>query len=362
MKKQQTGDMDKILSFLTNIYIVYNEPFSSASLSKMIEAFMLRNGLSVGLMYDSIESPLYGLKYNADIDTICISAIDITPKSVLRNVYVNANIIDLPTYERACVKLPLHSPVFTNLKEIRQFIGKSIEQISDILMHDNQKFFVSTDTGTLEFSNPSTTADVMEKVKKQPKKPENIQNTEEEQRPMMLNPADMQYSEVFTKFEDNHREKILFTDFDGILSSGYIRSSNGNISKTINYGNKTAVDMAHEIGYRVICITSSNNMESVKISKDVCKDCKFDAFYLVRNPELKLEVIQSLAMEYNIPLEDCAYIGDDFHDARIFPEIGTAFAPFKSKEILLNEPDMWLYSNQPFLEAVCNIKFSEQYN
>ena len=173
---------------------------------------------------------------------------------------------------------------------------------------------------------------------------------------MMANPADMQHSEVFIKFEDRPCKKILFTDFDGILSSGYIRSSNGSISKTINYGNKTAVHLAHEMGYRVICITASNNMESVKISKDVCKDCKFDAFYLVHNPELKLPVIQLLAIEYNIPLENCAYIGDDFHDSEIFPAIGRAFAPVTSKEILLNEPDMWLYSNQPFLEAIYNIK------
>lgn len=361
MKKQQTGDMDKILSFITNLYIVNNKPFSSTSLRKMIEIFMLKNGLSTGLMYDSIESPLYVLKYCPDSNTICISSVGVSPKSVLRNVHVNANIIDLSTYEQVCLKLPLNCPVFTNLKEIHKFIGKSIEQIYDILLYDNQKFFIGTDDSVLEFSNPTTITDFMEKAQSKTDKTETTR-AKEDKRQSIANLTEMQYSEVFIKSVNNCCKKILFTDFDGILSSEYIRSSNGNISKTINYGNKTAVDMAHEIGYRVICITSSNNMESVKISKDVCKDCKFDAFYLVRNPELKLEVIQSLAMEYNIPLENCAYIGDDFHDARIFPEIGTAFAPFKSKEILLNEPDMWLYSNQPFLEAVCTIKFSEQYD
>lgn len=355
MKNQQTNDMTKILSFLTNLYVVHKQSFHSGNLAEMIEGFLKRNGLSAKLMYELIESPVQRIHYNPSINTIFIRAIQTSPKHVLRNVNVNANIIDLLSYKIAC-QLPLHCPVFTNLKEIRQFINKSVEQISDILMYDNQKFFICTNTyGGIEFSNPATTK-VAEKPQTTADKPET--KLDREERLLMSNPADMQRSEVFVKFEDKPCKKLLFTDFDGILSSEYIRSSNGSISKTINYGNKTAVQLAHEMGYRVICITASNNTESLQISKDVCKDCKFDAFYVVSNPELKLGVIQSLAMEYDISLEKCIYIGDDFYDSEIFPEIGKSFAPVTSKELLMNKPGVWLHTNQPFLEAVKYIQWT----
>lgn len=361
MKNQKPTDMTKILSFLRDLYIVYKRPFHCCNLAKMIEEFLKRNCLSAKLLYEFVEAPVQSVHYNPETNLITIRAIQVSPKAVLRNAPVNAKIIDLITYEHALKqKLSLTCPIFTNFKDLSQFIGKSVEQISDILMCDNQKFFIDTDnTKTPDFSDQMETTGITEKTKDKSEKNENQVGPKEEQE-QFLSAAACKNSEIFNKFENTHYKKILFTDFDGILSSGYIRSSNGSISKTINYGNKTAVDLAHELGYKVICITASNNTESVQISKDVCKECKFDAFYQVSNPESKFEIMQYLAMEHDISLDDCVYIGDDFYDSEIFPKIGISFAPKTSKAILLNEPDIWLSSNQPFLEAVYIIQISIQ--
>lgn len=342
--------MNKILSFITNLYIVHKQPFHSSNLAEIIENFLKRNCLSVKLSYKFIESPVQYVHYNPETNTITIHALKVSPKAILRTVGMNAKIIDLTTYKNACLKSLVTGSIFMNLKEIWRFIGKSVEEISDILMCDNQKFFISTYNINILKNSNTTPINVMEKTSSQSNKT---------QAPIISDFIDISHSEIFTKFEDNSCKKILFTDFDGILSSEYIRSSNGGISKKINYGNKTAVKLAHKMGYRVICITLSKNLESIQISKDVCKECNFDEFYTVINPKLKLEVIQALEMKYNIPLENCVYIGDDFYDSDIFPKIGRAFAPYISKEILLNKPNMWLYSNQPFLEAVYNIQLNE---
>ena len=361
MKNQKPIDMAKILPFLRDLYIVYKRPFHSHYLVELIGDLLIRNRLSAKWIYGDVEAPIQHVDYDQETNSIIIRGIQVSPKAVLRNAPVNAKIIDLITYEHALKqKLSLTCPIFTNFKDLSQFIGKSVEQISDILKCDNQKFFIDTvNIKTPDFSDQMETTGVTEKTKDKSEKNENQAGLKDEQE-QFLSTAACKNSEIFNRFEDKSYKKILFTDFDGILSSGYIRSSNGSISKTINYGNKTAVDLAHELGYKVICITASNNTESVRISKDVCKECKFDAFYQVSNPESKFEIMQYLAMEHDISLDDCVYIGDDFYDSEIFPKIGISFAPKTSKAILLNQPDVWLSSNQPFLEAVYIIQISIQ--
>ena len=145
MKNQKPIDMTKILPFLRDLYIVYKRPFHSHYLVELIGDLLIRNRLSAKWIYGDVEVPIQHVDYDQETNSIIIRGIQVSPKAVLRNAPVNAKIIDLITYEHALKqKLSLTCPIFTNFKDLSQFIGKSVEQISDILKCDNQKFFIDT--------------------------------------------------------------------------------------------------------------------------------------------------------------------------------------------------------------------------
>lgn len=135
--------------------------------------------------------------------------------------------------------------------------------------------------------------------------------------------------ETLNRLFDNRNEgreipriKMLLTDCDGCLTDGGMYySENGDELKKFNTSDGVALLMLKDMGIITGMVTGEdkvlNRRRAEKLKLDVYEGgCKN-----------KLDYIHTLLEQYNIELENIAFIGDEMNDFEVMSSVGLAFAP-----------------------------------
>ncbi|MBQ3008519.1 MAG: acylneuraminate cytidylyltransferase [Oscillospiraceae bacterium] len=116
--------------------------------------------------------------------------------------------------------------------------------------------------------------------------------------------------------------KMMITDCDGCLTDGGMYySENGDELKKFNTRDGMAFGIRRKKG--IICgiVTGEdrelNKRRAAKLKLDFIKNGISD----------KLTVVKELAKEYNISLDEIAYVGDDINDIDVIKAVGYSFCP-----------------------------------
>ncbi len=116
--------------------------------------------------------------------------------------------------------------------------------------------------------------------------------------------------------------KMFLTDCDGCLTDGGMYySEKGDELKKFHTSDGVAFGLLRNMGIVTGIVTGEdrdlNRRRAAKLRIDVIKSGIFD----------KLSAIKELSEEYNIPLENIAYMGDDLLDVEAMKHTGISFCP-----------------------------------
>lgn len=144
--------------------------------------------------------------------------------------------------------------------------------------------------------------------------------------------------------------KILITDIDGILSSGQkIYDKDGNcIGKSFCDRDFTAIKRFRAIGIPVVAITGDEWNAGFLHKRNI-------PYYVNRNNGkhiCKTTFLPEILENYNVSIEEVAYIGDDLFDIPMMRAVGqeNAFCPDESPKIVRFFCNQKFY---PFAGADC---------
>lgn len=119
--------------------------------------------------------------------------------------------------------------------------------------------------------------------------------------------------------------KLILTDIDGVWTDGGMYyDQTGNEWKKFHTYDSAGVLLAHKFNIPVGIITG----EETEIVRRRAEKLKVD--YLFQGIKNKLEIVNSLAKELNISLDDIAYIGDDINDVEVLQSVGFTGVPFSA--------------------------------
>jgi len=131
----------------------------------------------------------------------------------------------------------------------------------------------------------------------------------------------MTLSEVIIK-EKAARIKWFFSDVDGSLTDGCTYySSRGEEMKKFSHSDGTGFFLLRLAGIKTGLITGEN----IEIVSRRAEKLKTDRCFLGVTD--KLAVLEELAVEERISLDEIAYLGDDLNDYLLFARLGLTFAP-----------------------------------
>lgn len=150
--------------------------------------------------------------------------------------------------------------------------------------------------------------------------------------------------------------KLVFIDFDGILSKCYTKDREGNKLKTINAGNVEAVNILHNAGMRVICLSADSTLSGRTINENEC--AKLGIEYYSVGTYSKLNVISDICKQSND--FNFVYVGDDACDVVISRFANITFMPVACKAIVNcfkpgNDFIEYLHSDKPLLEVALKL-------
>ena len=129
--------------------------------------------------------------------------------------------------------------------------------------------------------------------------------------------------------------KMLLTDCDGCLTDGGMYySEKGDELKKFNTKDGMGFQLLRENSIRVGIITG----ESVELNKRRAQKLHLDI--LEEGCKNKKEVIEKLALEYDIPLENICYIGDDINDLEAMKLVGLSGCPLDASEEIKQVADV----------------------
>mgnify|MGYP004443140611 FL=1 len=123
--------------------------------------------------------------------------------------------------------------------------------------------------------------------------------------------------------------KLILTDIDGVWTDGgmYYDATNIEMKKFHTY-DSAGVLFAHAAGIPVGIITGENT----PIVKRRADKLKVDYCFL--GVKDKLSLVNQLAKELNISLEEVAYIGDDINDIHVLQKVGIRGVPASAPEYI----------------------------
>lgn len=131
----------------------------------------------------------------------------------------------------------------------------------------------------------------------------------------------------------NNDIKLIATDFDGILTDGYIYFSSDNSvdMKRLSYKDIMGLSIAVKNGYKVAIISGDKTAAIDKVAN------KFKIEDVHQGIREKLPVLLSISEKYGIALENICYFGDDINDIGILEKVGVPItvpdANYKVKDI-----------------------------
>lgn len=118
------------------------------------------------------------------------------------------------------------------------------------------------------------------------------------------------------------RVRLLATDVDGVLTDGgIIFSSGGSETKRFDVADGLGIRLLINSGIKVAWITGRTSEAVAQRARDLGISRLVDAC-----PD-KSAVLASMAMEWNVPADAVAFMGDDLNDLGALAFAGVAIAP-----------------------------------
>ncbi len=127
--------------------------------------------------------------------------------------------------------------------------------------------------------------------------------------------------------------KIIVTDFDGIITDGYVyySSVNDEETKRISFKDIMGMSIALKNGYKIGIVSGEKNSIIDKLA------AKFNLEDVHQGIRDKLTVLKGISEKYNVPLSEICYIGDDINDIAALEVAGVAItvpgANYKVKQV-----------------------------
>lgn len=134
-------------------------------------------------------------------------------------------------------------------------------------------------------------------------------------------------------FKLNKNIKLIATDFDGILTDGYVffSSVSDEEIKRISFKDIMGLSLAIKNGFKVAIISGEKNKIIDKLAG------KFNIEDVHQGIKDKLSSLQSIAEKYRLLPEEICFLGDDINDIAALEWAGTSItvpdAHFKVKKI-----------------------------
>jgi len=131
----------------------------------------------------------------------------------------------------------------------------------------------------------------------------------------------------------NKNIKLIATDFDGVLTDGYVfySSVSDEEIKRISFKDIMGISLALKNDFKVAIISGEKNKIIDKLAD------KFSLEDIHQGIKDKLSVLKSVAEKYNFSQDEICYIGDDINDISALEWAGTAItiteANYKVKNI-----------------------------
>ena len=116
--------------------------------------------------------------------------------------------------------------------------------------------------------------------------------------------------------------RLVITDVDGVLTDGGIfYSKNGEFLKKFNTRDSMGMELLLNCGIKTVMLTRENS----EIVKKRAKKIKIAELY--SNVADKKSILPKILKNYNVRIDEIAYIGDDINDLEIMRSIGFAATP-----------------------------------
>ncbi|MTI38349.1 KdsC family phosphatase [Fulvivirga lutimaris] len=116
--------------------------------------------------------------------------------------------------------------------------------------------------------------------------------------------------------------KAILFDVDGVLTDGSIIYTNsGDEIKAFNVKDGQIISHLKRLDFVVGAITGR---ESALVERR-CQELKLD--YCFQGAKDKFQIVQDIAAERGLKLDEVAYIGDDIIDLRVIKNVGLGAAP-----------------------------------
>ena len=152
------------------------------------------------------------------------------------------------------------------------------------------------------------------------------------------------------------KPKLILTDIDGVWTDGGMYyDQTGNEWKKFHTYDSAGVLFAHQNEIPVGIITG----EDTEIVARRAAKLKID--YLFQGVKNKLEVAENLCKEFNISLDEVAYIGDDLGDIELLKNVGISATPNSAPEYVKKYSQMVMTKNggegvfREFVEKILGI-------
>ena len=116
--------------------------------------------------------------------------------------------------------------------------------------------------------------------------------------------------------------RLVITDVDGVLTDGGIfYSKNGEFLKKFNTRDSMGMELLLNCGIKTVMLTRENS----EIVKKRAKKIKIAKLY--SGVADKKSILPKILKNYNVRIDEIAYIGDDINDLEIMRSIGFAATP-----------------------------------
>jgi len=118
------------------------------------------------------------------------------------------------------------------------------------------------------------------------------------------------------------RIKMLLLDVDGVLTDGRLYFTNqGDELKTFNTLDGHGIKMLQKSGVKVGIITGRTSQLVARRANDL------GIKILVQGREDKWDALQEILAEHAVPLDEIAFMGDDWPDLTVMCRVGLALCP-----------------------------------
>jgi YrbI family 3-deoxy-D-manno-octulosonate 8-phosphate phosphatase len=134
----------------------------------------------------------------------------------------------------------------------------------------------------------------------------------------------------------NKNIKLIVTDFDGVLTDGYVfySSISDEEIKKISFKDIMGISLAVKNGYKVAIISGEKNKIIDKLANKFCLE---DVHQGVKD---KLSALQSIAEKYKLSQNEICFIGDDVNDIKALEWAETAITVPDSNYKVKNVPNI----------------------